>query len=138
MTGLVASSKGMESCPNIKPVLFIKGTSPNTYGPACVPAPSQHLRLFQQKLRDAGIEVSEGGKKGPGPQEENKTLKAEVKSLKEELEATRNGEDEEKNHTGFELSALIWPQRCSDPDQSASGTSSRAFISSVKQWMCSD
>uniref|UniRef100_A0A3B4EZT2 Endoplasmic reticulum transmembrane protein n=1 Tax=Pundamilia nyererei TaxID=303518 RepID=A0A3B4EZT2_9CICH len=33
--------------------------------------------------------LQEAGKKGPGPQEENKTLKEEVKSLKEELEATK-------------------------------------------------
>ncbi|KAM9856380.1 B-cell receptor-associated protein 31 isoform 1-T2 [Aulostomus maculatus] len=45
--------------------------------------------LLQEKLCDAGIEVPEGGKKGPGVQEENKTLKEEVKSLKEELEATK-------------------------------------------------
>lgn len=52
------------------------------------------LSLFKQKLRDAGIEVPESGKKGPGPQEENKTLKAEVKTLKEELETTKKGEEE--------------------------------------------
>lgn len=46
--------------------------------------------LLQEKLRDAGIEVPEAGKtRGPGPQEENKTLKEEVKTLKEELDTTK-------------------------------------------------
>ncbi|KAK2850919.1 hypothetical protein Q5P01_007195 [Channa striata] len=45
--------------------------------------------LLQEKLREAGIEVPEGGTKGPGLQEENKNLKVEVKSLKEELETTK-------------------------------------------------
>lgn len=47
---------------------------------------------LQQKLRDAGLEVPEVGKKGAGDasvEEENKTLKTEVKSLTEELEATK-------------------------------------------------
>ncbi|XP_008287082.1 B-cell receptor-associated protein 31 [Stegastes partitus] len=45
--------------------------------------------LLCLKLRDAGIEVPEGEKKGPGVQEENKTLKQEVKTLKEELDTTK-------------------------------------------------
>ncbi|KAM9785948.1 LOW QUALITY PROTEIN: B-cell receptor-associated protein 31 [Neosynchiropus ocellatus] len=45
--------------------------------------------LLQEKLRDAGIEVPEAGRKGPGVQEENKALKEDVKSLKEELEGTK-------------------------------------------------
>ncbi|XP_031149009.1 B-cell receptor-associated protein 31 [Sander lucioperca] len=45
--------------------------------------------LLQEKLRDAGVDVPEDGKKGAGPQEENKTLKEEVKTLKEELDATK-------------------------------------------------
>lgn len=48
--------------------------------------------MSEQKLRDAGIEVPEAGRKGAGPQEENKALKEEVKSLKEELDATKKGE----------------------------------------------
>ncbi|KAI1892977.1 hypothetical protein AGOR_G00139050 [Albula goreensis] len=45
---------------------------------------------LQEKLRDAGIELPEVGKKvGVSTEEENKTLKAEVKQLKDELEATR-------------------------------------------------
>lgn len=67
--------------------------------------------------------MPEDGKKGPGPQEENKTLKAEVKSLKEELETTKKGEDE-KNKTRSEMEQKLenmetvsfnlkdWPQRC--------------------------
>lgn len=50
-------------------------------------------RSFLQKLRAAGIEVPEGGKKGAGPQEENKVLKEEMKTLKEELETTKKGEN---------------------------------------------
>lgn len=46
--------------------------------------------LLQEKLRDAGVEVPEVGKKGgAGPQEENKTLKEEVKTLKEELDTAK-------------------------------------------------
>uniref|UniRef100_A0A3B5BA86 Endoplasmic reticulum transmembrane protein n=1 Tax=Stegastes partitus TaxID=144197 RepID=A0A3B5BA86_9TELE len=58
---------------------------------------SHHVNLIKilgttlQKLRDAGIEVPEGEKKGPGVQEENKTLKQEVKTLKEELDTTKKG-----------------------------------------------
>ncbi|XP_070964520.1 B-cell receptor-associated protein 31 isoform X1 [Oncorhynchus clarkii lewisi] len=46
---------------------------------------------LQAKLKDAGVAVPEVGKKpsGVGVQEENKTLKAEVRSLKDELEATK-------------------------------------------------
>lgn len=57
---------------------------------------NHHLFLLQQKLRDAGIDVPEAGKKGAGPQEENKNLKEEVKTLKEELEKTKKGEEEEE------------------------------------------
>lgn len=39
------------------------------------------------------MEVPEAGKKGAGPQEENKTLKEEVKTLKEELDAAKKGEN---------------------------------------------
>ncbi|XP_017259508.1 B-cell receptor-associated protein 31 isoform X2 [Kryptolebias marmoratus] len=42
-----------------------------------------------EKLREAGIQVPEGGKPGAGPQEENKTLKEELKTLKKELEDTK-------------------------------------------------
>ncbi|XP_034534508.1 B-cell receptor-associated protein 31 [Notolabrus celidotus] len=45
--------------------------------------------LLQEKLRDAGLEVPEGGKKGAGPQEENKNLKEEVKTLKVELDSSK-------------------------------------------------
>uniref|UniRef100_UPI0037E937F9 B-cell receptor-associated protein 31 n=1 Tax=Semicossyphus pulcher TaxID=241346 RepID=UPI0037E937F9 len=45
--------------------------------------------LLQEKLRDAGVEVPEGGKRGAGPQEENKNLKEEVKTLKEELDTSK-------------------------------------------------
>ncbi|XP_004086381.1 B-cell receptor-associated protein 31 [Oryzias latipes] len=45
--------------------------------------------LLQEKLQAAGIEVPEGGKKGAGPQEENKVLKGELKTLTEELETTK-------------------------------------------------
>ncbi|CAB1430748.1 unnamed protein product [Pleuronectes platessa] len=44
---------------------------------------------LQEKLRNAGVEVPEAGKKGAGPQEENKNLKEEVKTLKEERDATK-------------------------------------------------
>ncbi|XP_067096193.1 B-cell receptor-associated protein 31 [Osmerus mordax] len=47
---------------------------------------------LQEKLRDAGVDIPEVGKKGSGGggvEEENKTLKTEVKSLKEELDATK-------------------------------------------------
>ncbi|XP_057685612.1 B-cell receptor-associated protein 31 [Corythoichthys intestinalis] len=46
-------------------------------------------QVLQEKLREAGLEVPEPGKKGEGVQAENKTLKEEVKTLKEELEATK-------------------------------------------------
>lgn len=39
--------------------------------------------------------MPEPGKKGAGPQEENKILKGEVKTLKEELDTTKKGEEEE-------------------------------------------
>lgn len=42
------------------------------------------------------MELPEAGKKGAGPQEENKALKEEVKTLKEELDTTKKGE-EQKN-----------------------------------------
>lgn len=61
--------------------------------------PQVSLRLVfprLQKLRDAGVEVPEPGKKGAGPQEENKILKGEVKTLKEELDTTKKGEEEEE------------------------------------------
>ncbi|KAI3357914.1 hypothetical protein L3Q82_016300, partial [Scortum barcoo] len=45
--------------------------------------------LLQEKLREAGVEVPEAGKKGAGPQEENRSLKEEVKSLKEDLETSK-------------------------------------------------
>ncbi|KAG5838868.1 hypothetical protein ANANG_G00228210 [Anguilla anguilla] len=45
---------------------------------------------LQEKLRDAGIDVPEAGKKpGASLEEENKTLKTEVKKLKDELDATK-------------------------------------------------
>ncbi|XP_034770889.2 B-cell receptor-associated protein 31-like isoform X2 [Acipenser ruthenus] len=45
---------------------------------------------LQEKLKEAGIEVPEGGRKGPGLEEENNTkLKAELKKLKEEYEITK-------------------------------------------------
>lgn len=44
-----------------------------------------------QKLRNAGIEIPEVGKKITGPQEENKNLKEEVKTLKAELDNTKKG-----------------------------------------------
>lgn len=37
------------------------------------------------------MELPEAGKKGAGPQEENKALKEEVKTLKEELDTTKKG-----------------------------------------------
>lgn len=40
--------------------------------------------------------MPEPGKKGAGPQEENKILKGEVKTLKEELDTTKKGEEEEE------------------------------------------
>lgn len=49
--------------------------------------------LFLQKLREAGVELPEAGKKGAGPQEENRSLKEEVKTLKEELDTTKKGEE---------------------------------------------
>ena len=51
--------------------------------------------LFQQKLRNAGLDLPEAGKKGAGPVEENKNLKEEVKTLKEELDNNKKGEEEE-------------------------------------------
>ncbi|XP_077438966.1 B-cell receptor-associated protein 31 [Vanacampus margaritifer] len=45
--------------------------------------------ILQGKLREAGLDVPEVGKKGGGVHEENKTLKEDVKTLKEELDATR-------------------------------------------------
>ncbi|KAG5282065.1 hypothetical protein AALO_G00051850 [Alosa alosa] len=45
---------------------------------------------LQDKLREAGIEIPEvGAKPGPSVQEENKTLKGEVKKLKDELDNTK-------------------------------------------------
>ncbi|KAJ8015979.1 hypothetical protein DPEC_G00002320 [Dallia pectoralis] len=46
---------------------------------------------LQQKLRDAGIAIPEVGKKSTavGVEEENKTLKAKMQSLKDELDATK-------------------------------------------------
>ncbi|XP_037628667.1 B-cell receptor-associated protein 31 [Sebastes umbrosus] len=44
---------------------------------------------LQEKLRNAGIEIPEVGKKITGPQEENKNLKEEVKTLKAELDNTK-------------------------------------------------
>ncbi|KAM4737338.1 B-cell receptor-associated protein 31 [Anableps anableps] len=44
---------------------------------------------LQETLREAGIEVPKGAKKGAGLQEENKTLKEELKSLKEQLQETK-------------------------------------------------
>lgn len=41
------------------------------------------------------MELPEAGKKGPGPQEENKTLKEEVKTLKEQLDTNKKGEEED-------------------------------------------
>ncbi|XP_061643937.1 B-cell receptor-associated protein 31 isoform X2 [Phyllopteryx taeniolatus] len=46
-------------------------------------------QVLQEKLREAGVEVPEVGKKGGGVKEENMTLKEEVKTLKEELDATK-------------------------------------------------
>lgn len=37
--------------------------------------------------------MPEAGKKGAGPQEENRTLKEEVKTLTEELNTTKKGEE---------------------------------------------
>lgn len=45
-----------------------------------------------QKLRDAGVEIPEvGGKAKSSAEEESKTLKEEVRRLKDELEATKKG-----------------------------------------------
>lgn len=45
---------------------------------------------LQEKLREAGIDIPEVGKKaGVSLEEENKTLKTEVKKLKDELDATK-------------------------------------------------
>lgn len=41
--------------------------------------------------------MPEAGKKGVGPQEENKTLKEEVKTLKEELDTTKKGKEVKEN-----------------------------------------
>lgn len=49
--------------------------------------------LLLQKLREAGVELPEAGKKGAGPQEENRSLKEEVKTLKDELDTTKKGEE---------------------------------------------
>ncbi|MBN3272283.1 BAP31 protein, partial [Polyodon spathula] len=46
-------------------------------------------RQQAQKLKEAGIEVPEGGRKGLDVEEENKKLKAELKKLKEEFEITK-------------------------------------------------
>lgn len=64
----------------------------------CADADSHQARffLFEQKLRDAGVELPDARKKGPGPQEENKTLKEEVKTLKEELDTNKKGEEEDE------------------------------------------
>ncbi|KAF3861044.1 hypothetical protein F7725_001299 [Dissostichus mawsoni] len=45
----------------------------------------------EKKLRDAGLDLPEVGKKGAGPVEENKNLKEEVKTLKEELDNNKKG-----------------------------------------------
>lgn len=42
------------------------------------------------------MELPEAGKKGAGPQEENKALKEEVKTLKEELDTTKKGEEQKE------------------------------------------
>lgn len=47
-----------------------------------------------QKLHEAGVDVTETGKKGAGLQEENKTLKEEVKTMKEDLDSTKKGEQQ--------------------------------------------
>eukprot|EP00066_Takifugu_rubripes_P030889 XP_011620155.1 PREDICTED: B-cell receptor-associated protein 31 [Takifugu rubripes] len=47
------------------------------------------LSVLSQKLQEAGVELPEAGKKGAGPQEENKALKEEVKTLKEALDTTK-------------------------------------------------
>lgn len=52
--------------------------------------PSLPLRVCVQKLREAGIEIPEAGK-AAGLQEENKALKSEVKTMKEELDSTKKG-----------------------------------------------
>lgn len=44
---------------------------------------------LQEKLRNAGIDIPEVGKKITGPQEENKNLKEEVKTLKTELDTSK-------------------------------------------------
>ena len=50
------------------------------------------MLLSLQKLREAGIDIPEVGKKaGVSHEEENKLLKTEVKNLKDELDATRKG-----------------------------------------------
>lgn len=50
--------------------------------------------MIPQKLRDAGIEAPGAGKKGAGPQEENRALKEEVKTLTEQLNVTKKGKSE--------------------------------------------
>lgn len=40
------------------------------------------------------MDLPEAGKKGAGPQEENKSLKEEVKTLKEDLDSTKTGEEQ--------------------------------------------
>lgn len=60
-----------------------------------------------QKLREAGLEVPAVGGKAPGPgvEEDNKALKVEVKTLTEELEATRKGDS---YHTAAVATASLW------------------------------
>lgn len=53
------------------------------------------------------MELPEAGKKGAGPQEENKTLKEEVKTLKEDLDSSRKGE--EQTGTGVGPFASLLP-----------------------------
>lgn len=48
--------------------------------------------MSPQKLHEAGVDLPEAGKKGAGPQEENKSLKEEVKTLKEDLDSSKKGE----------------------------------------------
>lgn len=51
--------------------------------------------------------MPEPGKKGAGPQEENKILKGEVKTLKEELDTTKKGEEEEEQVEEHVLKSLL-------------------------------
>lgn len=51
--------------------------------------------------------MPEPGKKGAGPQEENKILKGEVKTLKEELDTTKKGEEEEVEEEEHVLKSLL-------------------------------